>query len=383
MKWNKNKLIGAIRFLQKEKMCLLMLFLTMFALFGNLDAQTPQIWPVEICFNYESGNTNDAVTIRKNASTEITVPEYVKDTRNESCAYIMGQSNCKIKVKFNSNNNNMNYLVRTTVISGTGIGNVCGILIAPCDLNKTITIELSGAVPGSIGKHNFTWKWEATALPINAPYCPINCTSVNTTHTYYTLLATPQAPMSIPWSEVLDKACVWANGQNTNSSVLHSLTSRLYLNSGLDYDGNQSHYEPDNWPYYTKFTFHLTDFLNEWNKADCQDCSMFLSILSSSIGASLTQTRRIQGSFYTKNIEPIGTTYGWITTRWSFHHVGWLNNVYDPAIKINQSSPYIPIDKNIENQYKTDLYSSGTWSPFSAFYLGQTDPYWGVPTEIK
>ena len=121
MKRNKNRLIAAIRLLPIERKCLLMLFLTIFALIGNLDAQTPQIWPTEISFNYEGGSSNDAVTIRKNASTSISVPEYVKDSRNESCAYIISQSSHKIKVKFNSNNSNMNYLVKATVISGTGI----------------------------------------------------------------------------------------------------------------------------------------------------------------------------------------------------------------------------------------------------------------------
>jgi len=243
MKRNKNRLIGAMRLLPKVKKCLLMLFLAIFSLIGKLDAQTPQIWPVEISFNYESSSTNnDAVTIRKNASTKIPVPEYIKDSRNESCAYIMGQSNRKIKVKFNSNNSNMNYIVKATVISGTGIGNSCEIFVAPCDLNSTVfTLELSGFIPNSIGKRTFTWKWEATALPINSPYCPIACTSVNTTHTYYTLLSTPKAPMPEPWTNVLDLACIWASGQSSDYSVISSITEGSYNNLGKKYWGGGSH----------------------------------------------------------------------------------------------------------------------------------------------
>jgi len=68
----------------------------------------------------------------------------------------------------------MNYPVKATVISGTGIGNVCEMFVAPCDLNsKVFTIELQGAIPDSVGKRTFTGKWEATALPINSPYCPV------------------------------------------------------------------------------------------------------------------------------------------------------------------------------------------------------------------
>jgi hypothetical protein len=382
MKRNKIKLIESVRFLSKEKKCLLMHFLTIFVLIGNLDAQTPQIWPTEISFNYdEGGSSNDAVTIKKNASTSISIPEYIKDSRNESCAYIKSQSNHKIKVKFSSNNSNINYLVKATVISGTGIGNVCEMFVAPCDLNKTLTIDLDGFIPASVGKRTFTWKWEATALPINSPYCPITCTSINTTHTYYTLLSTPQAPMSVPWTDVLEYSCIWASGLSDNINIIGTLTTCLYSQSGLVYDEFQTHYEFVGWPP-IKFEFNLTDFLIEWNKADCQDCSMFLSILSSSIGASLYQTRRIDGGFYTKRIIPIGNENE-TTKSWNFHQIGWLNNVYDPALKLVNTFPVIPININISNPYKTDLYEGGVWSPQDAFVLGQTDPYWNVPTEVK
>lgn len=384
MKRNKVKLIRATNNKACSKGCIFLFFLICFSLPAMLNAQAPSIWPTEISFNYEPGdNTNDALSITKNASTPISVPEYVNGVRNEKCAYIIDQSNIKIKVKLSSNNSNMNYLVKATVISGTGIGNVCEFFVAPCDLNsKVFTLELAGTIPASIGVNTFTWEWEAMALPINSPYCPIACTSVNTEHTFYTLLSTPQAPMSTPWVDVLDKACVWANGQNTDSNVLTYLCNNLYTNSGLNYDGGQSHYDYISYPI-QKFQFSLTDFLDEWNKADCQDMSMFLSILSSSLGASLNQTRRIQGVFSTKNIDPVGITYSWGGVSWNFHHVGWLNNVYDPCLRLNQYSPYIPINKNIDSPYKANLYNSGMWSPQTSFTLGQTDPYWSLPTEIK
>jgi hypothetical protein len=347
------------------------------------------IWPIEIMFDYEPGHSNDAVTIKIDNDHCVPVPEWLYNDGqpiSEKLAYIKGQTNRKIKVKFSSNTSNMNFLVKASIIYGTGIGQVCESFVGECDISdeKDVTFYLSGSLPSSVGIRTFKWKWEATALPLSAPYCPIECESITTTHTYYTLLAAPQDPMDEPWTSVLDFACSWASGQSTNSSSLNALTTNLYTNSGLDYNGGQSHY------YYeddiNKFVFHLTDFLNQWIYADCQDCSMFLSILTSSIGASLTQTRRIEGDFYTKDIEPIGPTYGWITTHWNFHHIGWLNNVYDPAIKLKKSSEYIPIDKNIDNPYKIDLYDSskvGTWDPQNAFRLGQTDPYFNVPTEIQ
>lgn len=229
-------------------------------------------------------------------------------------------------------------------------------------------------VPTSVKKTTVTWQWKFKHGGSDQ-----NITSTGP-HTIYVVLASPQAPMTKPWTEVLDKACVWASGKSTSSSALEALTTKLYYDSGLDYDGTQSHYGYKSNP--PRMVFDLTDFLSDWDVADCQDGAMYLSLLSSGIGASLTQTRRIQGGFYTKQIDPIGTP-GWTTTLWNFHHIGWLSNVYDASIKLKPSNPRIPINENIDNPYKADLFSSGSWSPKNPFRLGQTDPYFDLPTEIQ
>lgn len=337
------------------------LFILVFAtlsLIGTVDAQTPQTWPSEISFNYEVGSkNNDAVTIRKNASTPIAAPEYIHGSKNESCAYIMGQSNHKIRVKFASNNSNMNYLVKATVISGTGISNVCEILVAPCNLNTTVfTIDLSGPVPGSVGKQTFTWKWEATALPLSSPYCPITCTPVNTTHTYYTLLAAPQAPMPEPWTEVLDYSCVWASGQSSAYSIIRFITEGAYYNIGKQYWGGGSHAVLPN--------FDLSGlFADNW--ADCRDMSAVVQIFSNALGVQGIQIRRIDGQFAYKPILPVGKS-SWVAGIWNFHQVGYYSNVFDACLKLNQTSPRIPINEPINESYKNDLFSSGYWVPIGA-----------------
>lgn len=184
----------------------------------------------EISFNYEDGSSNDAIDIRKNATDDISVPEYVNGLRNDTSAYIKNQSSLRIKVMFNSNNSNMNYLVKATVISGTGIGNVCEMFVAPCDLNTTeFTIDIQGTIPSSVGINTFTWKWEATALSINSPYCPITCTSVNTTHNYFTLFAPPKQPISEPRTDILNHAFEWANGETDVENLCIAI-----LNNGFN-----------------------------------------------------------------------------------------------------------------------------------------------------
>ena len=297
MEKNKNRLIGTIRLLPLVKKGLSISLFISTALIGTLNAQTPQIWPTEISFNYEGGSAYDAITIRKNASTDITVPEYKKDVRNENCAYIRSQSNRKIKVKFNSNNSNMNYLVKATVISGTGIGNVCEMFIAPCDLNSTVfTVELSGSIPGSVGKSTFTWKWEATALPINSPYCPVTCTSVNTEHTYYTLLSIPKSPETTPRADILDYACEWANGSNTENQVCTYILS----------NGFNQHYT---WDYQCHML--ASDFVR----------------LVSSLGINAYLHRWASKGLavgdmnyqLTKPFDPVGPTHGYKAIPWVWH----------------------------------------------------------------
>jgi hypothetical protein len=301
MRKNKYKLIRAILLMPEVKKCLLMLFLAKFILIGNLNAQTPKIWPTEISFNYEGGSSNDAITIKKNASSTIAAPEYIRSessiTKNENCAYIKSQGNRKIKVKFNSNNSNMNYLVKATVISGTGIGNICEMFVAPCDLNTTVfTIDIQGTIPSSVGINTFTWKWEATALPINSSYCPITCSSVNTTHTYYTLLNVPKSPETTPRTDILDYACEWANGSTTENLVCTNILS----------NGFNQHYT---WDYQCHMlasdfvrlvsSLGINAYLHRWSSkgVDVGDMSYQL----------------------TRPFDPVGPTHGYKAIPWAWH----------------------------------------------------------------
>jgi hypothetical protein len=197
----------------------------------------------------------------------------------------------------------------------------------------------------------------------------------------YVVLGVPTAPQAQPWKDVLDKACQWGWGESQSAGALDQLVGYFYSLSGLTYDGTQSHYVYEAGPP-AKMVFDLSDFLSDWDKADCQDAGMFLSCLSASLGCDLTATRRIQGAFTTKSVKAVGHT-SWDPVTWNFHHIGWYNNVYDASVQLYEWSPYLAIDDNIDDPYKVDLYDFGTWSPQTPFTLGSTDPYFSLPTEIK
>ena len=74
---------------------LIALFLTLCFTQSSVIIDYIEVWPYEIKFNYELGNSDDALNIRKDVDDDITIPEWKKDVRNEKFAYIKGQSNRK------------------------------------------------------------------------------------------------------------------------------------------------------------------------------------------------------------------------------------------------------------------------------------------------
>ena len=113
------------------------------------------VQPYEIKFNYDnSGFGSDALTIRDATGGAQNAPEWAYNSGNpisEKFAYIMGQSNRSIHVRFNSNCTDMHLIINLTVTSGTGVGTVCNYFVANYTALDWITLQLSGNIPGSVG----------------------------------------------------------------------------------------------------------------------------------------------------------------------------------------------------------------------------------------
>lgn len=384
----RKKMIHRITF--KINVISSLLFILLFSISILSYGVNIEVVPSTIQFNYEEGFANDALAISDDNGMPIVDPEWDGVNPSHACAYIMGQRDRKIKVYFSSNySGKMNLIINLTYSNiEKGIGKICNKFIPNYD-GDAITLDFYDTLPQSVGKYEFTWTWDIYAMPTEpSTYCAGSKTST-TTHTYYTLLCEPIAPMTIPWEGVLNKACVWASGKQIDSDVLTQLTTKLYTESGLDYVPDGTHYfrvydiKINNYVH----IFYLSDFLRDWDIADCEDMSMFLTILSSSIGGSLTQTRRIDGFFDTKSITPVGYSNP-INTTWHFHQVGWKDNVYDACISLNTPTARIPINENIDNPYKKDLLNTcyncqQTWNPYDPFRLGEKDPYFGHLSYIE
>lgn len=317
------------------------------------------VWPHEIKFNFDgSSNSNDAITIRNASGGTATVPEWAYNNGNpvaEKFAYIMGQSNRSIQVRFNSNCTDMHLIINLTVTSGTGIGTVCNYFVDNYTALDWITLALSGNIPGSVGTRNFTWQWSVYAIPNDVAYCSATST-FNTSHSYYTLLSAPQAPMAEPWKNVLEYACSWASGETDALGVVSKITTGAYNNLGLEYDGGQSH------AYYPNF--NLTQTLND-GFADCRDMSAIVQVFSNAIGCSNIRVKTIDydsGSFNYKIIKPIGLPWTTTIKFWNFHQFAYMGNVFDACLQLVESNPRIPINEDVNGSYKNDLFHSGDWN---------------------
>ena len=203
-----------------------------------IGADNVWVFPDTIDFNYDSNsNTYDALTISDDGGNVINVPEWIHGGPVNNFAYIVNQTNRKIKVNFDSNCNNMHLIINLTDVSGNGPGSLCNLFVSNYSPGDWITITLDGTTPNSIGKHTLSLQWEIYAIPIDlANYCP-TLTNCVTGHAYYTLLDTPIAPMDKPWTRVLDYASNWASGQSSEANIVKEITEGAYNNLGKNYNG--------------------------------------------------------------------------------------------------------------------------------------------------
>ncbi len=355
-----------------------------------------EVSPYQIFFDcYTNSYQHDALSVSDSDGDPITGAEWYDGDQLSTPAYIVNQNARKIKVVFGSINYSgiAHLIVNLSYASGgtKGIGTFCKQFIANYNFavgsEDTIEFQLTGDLPDAVGKHNFTWKWDIYAIPVNATgYCA-NWEPTNTAISYFTVLAEPKAPMAKPWEGVLDIACDFASGEKTAINILKKLISEFY-SSGVTYNSSDSYYTTNE--FVGEHVFYLSTLLAEWGTnvnnvtVDCQDCSMFFSILSSSLGAPLNKTCRISPKydieFDTNKIIPIGLAQD-STYTWNFHQIAWDNNVYDPTIKVyGYQDP--PTNLPFSTYQGLVLAPNENWTLESSFILGQNDPVTTMPTRI-
>ena len=193
----------------------------------------------------------------------------------------------------------------------------------------------------------------------------------------YTVLDTPQSPWDVsddsavddkkqPWASVLAFACDWAEGAGAPGTAVAAITTNGYTSFGKSYSGLLTHT--------VGATCHLSNLLAS-SQVDCQDMSAVVQLFSQIVGVSGVEVRVIDGGysgFVYQAIKPIGIST-WGTGTWNFHQVAWYGGaVYSACEMLNESSPEQAVGMSMAD-YKSKLWSSGTWTEMTPFSITTFD----------
>jgi len=355
-----------------------------------------------IKFNHDPTSADhDALNIRKNKSQFIDVPEWVQGfslrAEDSPAAYAINEIKgniIAIQAKFRCSDPSIQSIeicardpsnprahgclyeilrrLGITPILPPPYGNCLGEV-----KSKVITIPASGETgfetfelefvwPLSafgLGIHTVTWEWQFR-LNSTEPWSSF----ATTHHKIYTILDLPKSPWQqnpytsdndqLPWTDVLDYACIWAQGFGGYDGIAGKITNRINeLGPSIiryDTERGRTNYA---WP-----NFNCTAFLDRLNggdglgeKVNCTDCATFTSTFANILGCDLNQSR-MGYSFQCNEIISIGYSHWAVPFGWgfSYHEVAWKagcdinDELFDACLKVDgdndpTNEPHVPL----------------------------------------
>jgi len=298
-----------------------------------------------IKFNHDSSAaTTDALNIRKNETQFITVPEWRRginvNPEDSPAAYALWETQgnkLTIQAKFSVNDSTIQTLeIRATdahirpnlspgfslsalitcllrpsllKLTGSVLGEVKGKYVFPSGGKtdfETFELEHVRIWDAGVGVHDIAWRWQ---YRLNAADDWKDFAT--TRHRIYTLLQVPQPPWQqmpfnssntqLPWTEVLDYACRWADTAKDPDDAAALVTRHVNdLGPGLiefDKCNGQAHYTTDPWQP-ERGKFDCAAFINRLRGGqgngkyvNCTDCATIVSSFANSVGCNLSQLK--------------------------------------------------------------------------------------------
>lgn len=300
----------------------------------------------EITFNHdtESAETS-ALNLRRNEKDQVVVPEWRKDNTGKPedslAAYAIRATDGKtlsIRARFSGRElPSESIFVRaipnptTGPVSGRSLGRVVKTRVTFNAGGETKPIKLKLADVKlkelGIGVSNIEWLWQ---------YCSASCQKwidfATSAHRIYRVLDVPSCPwvqqqfepqnIHLPWTEVLDYACVWASGAQTADEAARLVTHGVYdlgLAKVLTYQKGNN---------YTGSRFDCTALLRRLRgeesrgpAVNCTDCATIVSTFANALGCELSQSEMGSGFALNPHLR-IGRDY-WETDEFSYHELAW------------------------------------------------------------
>jgi hypothetical protein len=318
-----------------------------------------------IKFNHDPGAaTHDALNLRLNASAFIQVPEWRRficvNPEDSKAAYAVSKTRgnpITIQVALSCTDPGAAF-VEVQVerhVKARAVNFVNG---------KTgfVPFELihPPVMHGRVGIWDLEWPWEYRRGPHDRWRH-----FAATRHRIYVVLDVPTDPWEqmpyasantkLPWANVLDYACRWAEGATSTDEAAALVTQGVYAlgPSIITYDcpgGGSSHYS---WGSFdcTAFLERLRGGIGNGIYVNCSDCATIVSTFANALGCNLWQSKMGWG-FALNELLGIGSSVWQTACGWpgfSYHEVAWEGactantDVYDACLQVDgDSDPTAP-----------------------------------------
>lgn len=343
-----------------------------------------------IAFNHPAAaNVKFTIDIRRNRTQSVQVPEWLntpEEVRADPAVYVIERirrdvRNLTLSVSLVSTDASIQAATIRAVSQHISprdfLGNVVAKRVRFPEAGVPVTVNFnltnSQLLALGVNMYNVVWDWQFS-LTGNAHDFQAFDTS---RHKIYAVLATPTLPWTqnsdddqLPWTEVLDWACAWAEGAHDLDEAATRVTQSVYnlgrilvdidglgrLTPLFEYDcpGGGGHH------YIDPGIFHCGRFLMRLNRApsdgpfvNCDDCAAIVSTFANVLGCNLAQVMMgpAEGAF---NLNPailIGALPGdWkvgcpVTVPSFSHHTvawkgatTWRGEVYDACLMVDGDS---------------------------------------------
>lgn len=323
-----------------------------------------------ITFNHDpAAATHDAINIRKNAGETVHIPEWrrfisvnpedapaayaIEPTKVNTVTILVSLSSTDPGIAFVEVRVEHHVRARPVNFVNGNSGPIIFELIDP------------PTARGQVGLDDLTWHWQYRLSPHH------NWHRFDTTrHRVYTLFAVPTAPWQqapfnaantqVPWTEVLDYACRWADGATSQDMAAALVTQAVYGlgPSIVTYDcpgGGSSHYSFPDFDC-TAFVDRLRGGVGNGIYVNCSDCATIVASFANVLGCDLWQSKMGWG-FALNELLAIGSTVWQTACGWpgfSYHEVAWEaactanDDVFDACLRVDGDSdptgpPRVPL----------------------------------------
>ena len=319
---------------------------------------------------------SDALNLRRNATEIVPVPEWRRGISNrpeDSVAAYAIESVRSKTIRIAAQFRNLNPAVAVVQIRAVAFRNgrtlpVLGdvaprsVAFGSVPLSGSQVFELSAPALSAtgVGVHTVDWRWEFRASPFE-PWQPF----AESRHRVFVTLRPPtlpwrQTPFSpfntqLPWSNVLEHACAWAQGAQTIEEGARRITRAVHELGGtiVSYDcqglgaTHYTRYTPAVIFECSEFLELLSGGLGNGSLINCIDCAAITSTFANILGADLWQSgmHSVDGVFFALNpILAIGSNVWQRACGWPgflYHEVAWEGacgagqDVYDACLRVN------------------------------------------------